>query len=59
LGKNKKAQAAFENLSPSHRREYVEWIVEAKRPETRLERLQTTVRWLVDGKSRYWKYERK
>ncbi|HZZ27467.1 MAG TPA: YdeI/OmpD-associated family protein [Pirellulales bacterium] len=59
LKKNKKAQAAFENFSPSHQREYVQWIVEAKRPETRLKCLQTTLQWLSSGKSRNWKYDRK
>jgi uncharacterized protein YdeI (YjbR/CyaY-like superfamily) len=57
LRKNKKAQTAFENLSPSHKREYVEWITDAKREETRQKRLATTVEWLSAGKSRNWKYE--
>jgi uncharacterized protein YdeI (YjbR/CyaY-like superfamily) len=57
LGKNKKALAVFENFSPSHKREYVEWITEAKREETRTKRIQTAVDWLVQGKSWNWKYE--
>ena len=57
LQKNRKAQTAFENFSPSHRREYVEWISEAKRKETRTRRLNTAIEWLADGKSRNWKYE--
>jgi uncharacterized protein YdeI (YjbR/CyaY-like superfamily) len=57
LGKNKKALAVFENFSPSHKREYVEWITEAKREETRTKRIKTAVDWLVQGKSRNWKYE--
>ena len=57
LGKNKKALAVFENFSPSHKREYVEWITEAKREETRTKRIQTAVDWLVKGKSRNWKYQ--
>jgi uncharacterized protein YdeI (YjbR/CyaY-like superfamily) len=56
LQKNKKAAAAFENFSPSHRREYIEWIVEAKRAETREKRLATTLEWLAAGKPRNWKY---
>ncbi len=59
LKKNKKALATFENLSPSRKREYVEWIVEAKRDETRAKRLATAVAWLAEGKTRNWKYERK
>jgi uncharacterized protein YdeI (YjbR/CyaY-like superfamily) len=56
--KNKKAGAAFENFSPSHRREYIEWITEAKRDETRAKRLATTLEWLAAGKARNWKYEK-
>jgi uncharacterized protein YdeI (YjbR/CyaY-like superfamily) len=56
--KTKKAAAAtFERLSPSHRKEYIEWISEAKREETRQRRLATTLEWLAEGKSRNWKYE--
>jgi uncharacterized protein YdeI (YjbR/CyaY-like superfamily) len=57
LGKNRKAQAAFEGFSPSHRREYIEWITEAKREETRARRLAATVEWVAEGKHRNWKYE--
>ncbi|GGB06555.1 YdeI/OmpD-associated family protein [Puia dinghuensis] len=58
LKKNKKAQATFEAFSPSHRREYIEWITEAKTDATRDKRLATTVEWLTEGKSRMWKYEK-
>jgi len=57
LQKSKKAQNAFEEFSPSHKREYVEWITEAKREETRQQRIQTAVKWIAEGKSRNWKYE--
>jgi uncharacterized protein YdeI (YjbR/CyaY-like superfamily) len=56
LKRNKAAAATFEKFSPSHRREYVEWITEAKRDETRQKRLATTLEWLAEGKSRNWKY---
>lgn len=56
LTKNKKAAATFEKFSYSHRKEYVEWITEAKRPETRTKRLATTLEWLAEGKTRNWKY---
>jgi hypothetical protein len=59
LKKNQAAASYFEGLSPSHRREYVEWITEAKREETRTRRLATTLEWLAAGKSRNWKYERR
>jgi len=57
LSKNKIAKSAFEKFSNSHKREYVEWIEEAKTEATRNKRLATTVEWLSEGKSRNWKYE--
>ena len=57
LKKKKAAAATFEKISPSHRKEYIEWITEAKRDETRQKRLATTLEWLAEGKSRNWKYE--
>lgn len=56
LKKNAKADATFAKFSPSHRREYIEWINEAKRDETRQKRLATTIEWLAAGKPRNWKY---
>jgi len=56
LGKNATARATFEGFSPSHRREYVEWIVEAKREETRARRVAKAVEWMAEGKRRNWKY---
>ncbi len=58
LRNNKKARATFERLTPSHQREYVEWLTEAKRDETREKRLATTLEWLAEGKARNWKYAR-
>ena len=57
LAKNKKALVTFQNFSPSCRREYVEWITEAKREETRAKRIQTAIEWITKGKSRNWKYQ--
>jgi uncharacterized protein YdeI (YjbR/CyaY-like superfamily) len=57
--KNKRAHAAFQEFSPSHRREYVEWITEAKSDETRQRRMATAIEWMAKGKSRNWKYEPK
>lgn len=51
------AKAALEAFAPSHRREYVDWITEAKRPETRGKRIAQAVEWLSEGKKRNWKYE--
>jgi uncharacterized protein YdeI (YjbR/CyaY-like superfamily) len=59
LRKNGKAAATFAKFPPSHRREYIEWITEAKRLETRETRLATTLEWLVEGKSRHWKYQKR
>jgi uncharacterized protein YdeI (YjbR/CyaY-like superfamily) len=58
VAKNKKARATFDALSPSHRREYVEWVTEAKGEATRTRRLATAVAWMAEGKSRNWKYEK-
>jgi len=57
LKKNRPAAATWKKFSPSHRREYVEWLTEAKRDETRQKRLATTLEWLATGKSRNWKYQ--
>jgi len=57
LKKNRKAAATFEGFSTSHRNEYVEWITEARRDETRAKRLATALEWLADGKHRNWRYE--
>jgi uncharacterized protein YdeI (YjbR/CyaY-like superfamily) len=58
LKTNKQAAARFAELSPSCRREYAEWIAEAKREETRTKRVATALEWIAEGKSRNWKYER-
>lgn len=56
LKKNKKAHASFEGFPPSHKREYVEWIIDAKTDETRQRRLAQAVEWIAEGKPRNWKY---
>lgn len=56
LKKNKIAFRTFENFSPSHKREYVEWITEAKTEETRNRRMESAIEWMTEGKSRNWKY---
>jgi uncharacterized protein YdeI (YjbR/CyaY-like superfamily) len=57
LAKNTKARATFEGFSYSHKKEYIEWITEAKTEATRQKRLATTLEWLAEGKSRNWKYQ--
>jgi uncharacterized protein YdeI (YjbR/CyaY-like superfamily) len=59
LKRNKKAQATFENFPPSHRKEYIEWIIGAKTDETRSRRLKSAVAQMAEGKSQNWKYESK
>ena len=58
LRANGRAKAAYGALTPSHRREYLEWITEAKTVATRDRRIATAIAWLSEGKSRNWKYER-
>jgi uncharacterized protein YdeI (YjbR/CyaY-like superfamily) len=57
LKKNKAANAAYAPLSPSCKREYAEWIAEAKRPETRERRIAQAVEWIAEGKQRNWRYQ--
>jgi uncharacterized protein YdeI (YjbR/CyaY-like superfamily) len=58
LKKNKKALTTFENFSPGHKKEYVEWITEAKGEDTRQRRVESATQWMAEGKSRNWKYEK-
>lgn len=58
LAKDKKAAEIFEKFPYSHKKEYIEWIEEAKTEPTRLKRIATTIEWVREGKGRNWKYER-
>lgn len=58
LAKNKQAKTAFEKFSPGQRREYCEWIAEAKREETKAARVSQAIEWVAQGKTRNWKYQR-
>jgi len=51
------AKRVFDAFAPSHRREYIEWVAEAKREETRDKRVAQAIEWLGEGKKRHWKYE--
>lgn len=59
LKKNKKALTTFNSFSASHKREYIEWITEAKTDETKNRRMETAIEWISEGKSRNWKYVKK
>ncbi len=58
LKKNKAAAATFAGFSYSNKKEYAQWIVEAKTGVTRDKRLQQAVEWLAEGKIKNWKYVR-
>lgn len=51
------AAGTFNSFPPGAQREYLEWITEAKRAETRGKRVAQAVEWLAEGKKRNWKYE--
>ncbi len=57
FAQNAVAAAHFKSFPPSAQREYTDWLLEAKRPETRARRLEQAMQLLTDGKRRYWKYE--
>jgi uncharacterized protein YdeI (YjbR/CyaY-like superfamily) len=58
LDTNALAAETFNNFPYSRKKEYVEWITEAKTEATRDKRLATTIEWLAEGKARNWKYEK-
>jgi len=58
LDANQPAAKTFDAFSASAKRDYVEWVTEAKRPDTRTKRIAQAVEWIAEGKKRNWKYER-
>lgn len=50
LQKNKQAAAYYESLPSSHKKEYVQWISEAKKDETKARRAEKTLQMLAAGK---------
>ena len=58
LNKNKKAKQTFESFSVSGKREYAEWISDAKTLATRTKRLAEAIKWMEEGKPRLWKYKK-
>jgi uncharacterized protein YdeI (YjbR/CyaY-like superfamily) len=56
LKQNSSAMIAYEKFSPSHKKEYIEWVTEAKTEATRNKRIATALEWIAEGKSRNWKY---
>jgi uncharacterized protein YdeI (YjbR/CyaY-like superfamily) len=57
LKKHKTAATHFDAFSPSCRREYIDWIADAKKPETRDRRIAQAIDWIAEGKQRNWKYQ--
>ncbi len=58
LNKNKIASNNYAAFSSSKKKEYIEWITEAKTDSTREKRLNTAIEWIAEGKSRNWKYQK-
>lgn len=58
LARNAGARTAFDAMSPSHKREYIEWITGAKREDTRKRRVAMAASSIAEGKSHNWRYER-
>ena len=58
LARNAKARKAFDGFPPSHKREYADWVAQAKREDTRERRVRAAIEMIAQGKSRNWKYER-
>lgn len=58
LKKDPAALSVFNEFSYSKKKDYVEWLTEARTQGTRDKRLATALAWIAEGKSRHWKYER-
>lgn len=59
LDQNKKVLEIFQKSSPSFRKEYINWIIDAKTEATRNKRIEQAIEWISEGKGRNWKYEKK
>ncbi|MFY7787127.1 MAG: YdeI/OmpD-associated family protein [Thermoflexibacteraceae bacterium] len=59
LKQNKIAKAVWEKFAPSHKKEYIQWIVEAKTETTQEKRIAQALVWMAEGKHRNWKYDPK
>lgn len=53
------AKITFDALAPGYQRDYLEWIVEAKRDSTRQQRIDQAIAWLAEGKRRHWQHEQR
>jgi uncharacterized protein YdeI (YjbR/CyaY-like superfamily) len=59
LAESPAAQATLDGFPPGARRDYLDWIADAKTDATRHKRIATAIEWLAEGKKRNWKYERR
>ncbi|MHA4810003.1 YdeI/OmpD-associated family protein [Flavitalea flava] len=59
LNKDPKAKKLFESKSPSFRKEYAKWLIDAKTDDTREKRVAQSLQWIAEGKGRFWQYEKK
>ncbi|SDL82810.1 YdeI/OmpD-associated family protein [Chryseobacterium taihuense] len=59
LDQNKEALEVFQKSSPSFRKEYIHWLMDAKTEVTRNKRMEQAMEWIAEGKGRNWKYEKK
>jgi uncharacterized protein YdeI (YjbR/CyaY-like superfamily) len=57
LKDNEAARTVFEAFSYSHKKEYIQWLQEAKTEATRLKRLTQAIEMMAEGKDRNWKYK--
>lgn len=56
--KHKDAKKVFEAFSYSNKKDYIEWLEDAKTEATRNKRLETALEWMSEGKTRHWKYKK-
>jgi len=59
LSQSPAAKEQFDKFTPGNKKEYIEWFEEAKTEATRTKRIETALKWIAEGKSRNWKYQKK
>lgn len=59
LNENENAKIVWDKFPPSHKKEYIQWIVEAKTETTQLKRITQAIEWMCEGKHKNWKYDAK
>ena len=58
LKQNVEANAIFESKSPSFRKQYIQWIADAKAADTLQKRVEQSIEWIAEGKDRFWQYKK-